>query len=272
MNSVRNRLVQVRPLRMLVQAWRTAWTLSEPGRFLRDHFLSSSAASYTSKRTGHLVALRPRADVQVARELLSKDAYSPPAAIEDVLSKRAPVILDLGANIGLYALSEVARYGSSCRVVAVEPDPGNVALLRRNVAQNGLEAQISVEQAAVATESGSALFMSGQSELSHVAREADDGLEAIEVPTRDAFSFMEHADVVKIDIEGSEWDILRDPRLREISAVGLALEWHAHCSQSNDPRSLARRLLGEAGFTVVIDESDAPHVGFMWGVRVDPSI
>lgn len=252
---------------MLVQAVRTAPKVAEPVRLLRDHLFSGSAASYTSKRTGYRVSLRPRADIQVARELLSKDVYAPPPDIEQRLSGRDLVILDLGANIGLYALSEVARHGSSCRVIAVEPDPGNVEILRQNVAHNGLESQITIVEAAVSTEVGTAVFVSGDGERSHVARGASDGAGAIEVPTRDAFPLMEGADVVKIDIEGSEWKLLRDTRLRDVPAIGIALEWHDHSSGTDDPRSLARQLLGGAGFEVVVDESEAPHVGLMWGMR-----
>jgi FkbM family methyltransferase len=39
------------------------------------------------------------------------------------------------ANIGLYSLSRAV--GPSGRVIAVEPDPDNLALLRRNLQQNG---------------------------------------------------------------------------------------------------------------------------------------
>lgn len=276
---IRNKLVQIKLLRILVQSLRTARAFDAPRGFLRDQLFADTSASYRVKRTGHLVELRPREDLQVARELLSKDAYAPPARVRAKLIDSAPLIVDLGANIGLFALSEVSRYGLACRVIAVEPDPENVALLTQNVNQNRLQAQISIEQAAAATDSGTATFCSGQNELSHVARATDHhGGGTIEVPAVDAFELLERADLVKIDIEGSEWPILRDPRLKKIPAIGIALEWHDHSSGSDDPRSLARRLLRDAGFDVVVDEAGADHVGFMWGVQtaspdtVDPDV
>jgi FkbM family methyltransferase len=50
----------------------------------------------------------------------------------------APVIVDGGAHIGLFTLS-VKRLFPRARVVAVEPVPGNVALLRRNLALHGVD-------------------------------------------------------------------------------------------------------------------------------------
>ena len=267
--AVRSRLVRVSGLRDTVQALRTAGTIAEPWRFLRDQVSPAPSASYTAKRTGHLVTLRPRQDLQVARELLSKDAYVPPVAVEAVLRRRRPRIVDLGANIGLYALSEVSRFGSACRVIAVEPDRENLALLAENVAQNQMQDQIEIEDAAVGVENGTVLFHEGQDKLSHVLRPSDEQGGAVEVRARDAFQLMDGADLVKIDIEGSEWPILRDPRLRDLSAIAIALEWHDHLSESDNPRSLAQELLEDAGFRVVVDEAEAPHVGFIWGVRTN---
>lgn len=46
-------------------------------------------------------------------------------------------VLDVGANIGLYSLALSRAVGPSGRVIAVEPDPLNLALLRKNLDTNG---------------------------------------------------------------------------------------------------------------------------------------
>jgi FkbM family methyltransferase len=46
-------------------------------------------------------------------------------------------VLEIGANIGSHTIEFIRRYGADS-VVAIEPDPGNCALLRQNVLVNGI--------------------------------------------------------------------------------------------------------------------------------------
>jgi FkbM family methyltransferase len=64
-------------------------------------------------------------------------------------------MIDAGANIGFSSVYLACRWGAT-RIVAVEPDPENAELLRRNLAQNGVEAE--VIEAAVGAEDGEASF------------------------------------------------------------------------------------------------------------------
>ena len=45
-------------------------------------------------------------------------------------------------------------------------------------------------------------------------------------PRVDVFPYLAAADLVKIDIEGSEWEILADARFAGIAARVLVLEYH----------------------------------------------
>lgn len=56
-------------------------------------------------------------------------------------------VLDVGANIGLYSLALSRAVGPHGRVVAVEPDPDNLALLRRNLRSNACGNVTVVEEA-----------------------------------------------------------------------------------------------------------------------------
>jgi tRNA1(Val) A37 N6-methylase TrmN6 len=50
-----------------------------------------------------------------------------------VLEREEPLqVLDVGGNIGLFGLSALSRWRAE-RVVSVEPDAGNVGLLRRTI-------------------------------------------------------------------------------------------------------------------------------------------
>ena len=45
-------------------------------------------------------------------------------------------IFDIGANIGYYAIMESKMVGEEGTVIAIEPSPSNIGLLKRNLAKN----------------------------------------------------------------------------------------------------------------------------------------
>jgi len=68
-------------------------------------------------------------------------------AREGRLGAPRDVIVDVGANIGTSAIPLALATG--CQVLAIEPVPDVFALLRRNVADNGLERQVTCVQTAI---------------------------------------------------------------------------------------------------------------------------
>jgi FkbM family methyltransferase len=58
-------------------------------------------------------------------------------------------VLDIGACVGFYSLLAARRVGQEGKVVAVEPDPSNYGLLRKNIEMNGLSGIVIALQAAV---------------------------------------------------------------------------------------------------------------------------
>jgi FkbM family methyltransferase len=264
--TVKQRLAGVEPLRRLVQAGHVARSVTPSPRFLGDLAFDRAEGRYVARRSGQVVHLRPRGDLQVARELISKEAYAPPPAVLDALRDRAPEILDLGANIGLFALDALRRFPGG-RVVAVEPDPDNLALLERNVADNGLAGRVAVRRAAAGTHAGQIAFLAGRRESSRAAGAHDADLPTIEVPVLDVFELAASSDYVKLDIEGGEWALLADDRLAGLAARAIALEWHGRFCTAEDPRGTAESALARAGYTVVHDWHVGAQVGFLWAYR-----
>lgn len=62
-------------------------------------------------------------------------------------------LLDIGANIGMIGIA-LLRQGWFDRVVAVEPAPENLRLLRQNLAQNGVDARATVLPIALSAQDG----------------------------------------------------------------------------------------------------------------------
>jgi hypothetical protein len=84
----------------------------------------------------------------------------------------------------------------------------------------------------------------------------------IEAEGIDVLPILKDYDYVKMDIEGSEWPILSDPRwveaMREVSV--FVIEWHAQEGVAGDHRAAAVTAVRRAGFAPARMESRA-HLG-----------
>jgi len=125
----------------------------------------------------------------------------------------AKVVLDIGANIGI-ASNYLSRRFPKAKIFSFEPVPGNFALLSRNVESLG---NVRPFQKALGAKNGSFEMLHSDSNKNmggYSFHEAgSDAEKRISVEVGEARSMMrdigiESADVIKIDTEGSEYDIL----------------------------------------------------------------
>jgi FkbM family methyltransferase len=120
------------------------------------------------------------------------------------------VVFDLGANVGYAAVDFALRYPGA-RVVAVEPERANVEMMRLNVAPYP---QIDVVEAAVWPRPGTLVLEAAEvGEVGFRVREVDaskDAVAAVTVPALMERAGVDAVDVVKIDIEGSEVELLTE--------------------------------------------------------------
>ncbi|QOF70644.1 FkbM family methyltransferase [Aminobacter sp. SR38] len=103
-----------------------------------DHFMSFSPHEYI----GRSIFLSGDFDRHLSDALvafLSRRGYLPSGGA---------TVLEIGANIGTQTVY-FCRSGKVARVIAVEPDPRNLSLLRRNVADNDLEQRVTIIPCAV---------------------------------------------------------------------------------------------------------------------------
>jgi FkbM family methyltransferase len=119
------------------------------------------------------------------------------------------VVYDVGANVGFYTLLAAVRAGAGGRVIAFEPLPRNVTLLRRHMALNEIH-NVDVRDTAVSDTAGSAAFTDGVGPATGRLDRAG----ALHVTTvtldESVYSYgMAPADVIKMDIEGGELRALR---------------------------------------------------------------
>ena len=116
------------------------------------------------------------------------------------------VCLDLGANIGIkaLALSEIAING---RVFAFEPSPTVYPLLVLNVTENDCR-NVFPQQLAVSDADGD-IFFHDNSAYGHIISEGGVRVTAKTLNTIIASLQLDRIDLVKIDIEGFEYKVLR---------------------------------------------------------------
>jgi FkbM family methyltransferase len=246
-----------------------AQLVEQPLRFVFREVRGKPVVGRYRPRTGRLeVFLRHRtSDRYILNEIFGLGLYDLPTLASATLAElnRPPIGLDLGAHVGLFGALFFSRFPNG-ELDAFEPDPANSALLRRCISVNRLAGRWRLIPACAATADGTALLLAGRFAESRITQAAPG---AIEVASRDVFPFLRAADLVKIDIEGSEWEILEDPRFEEIAARVLVLEYHPEECPGPDPQEVVQLVLTRLG--CVVEEIAVPHappgVGMVWAWR-----
>ncbi len=269
LRAAHGRLRRHRLGRSLTQAAR----LRPRAGYVRDALRADGAPrQYHLRRSDLRVVLRHgTSDTTMFDEIHCAHVYAPPpAALAALDAVPGPLrVLDLGANVGLFALDARSRWPNAT-IRSVEPDPANLAVLERCAAANAAVGTWVLVPAAAATTPGTMEFVTGAGAESHQAV-AGTGEAGVVVPTVDALELMADADLVKIDIEGGEWALLADPRLRDVPVRALVLEHHGRLCPEFPPRATAARLLEQAGFRTLAGGEEAVGVGTLWAWREPPA-
>jgi len=236
-----------------------------------DHSLRFIAVELTGRRAlrtyrvrktrGWLCLQHNTPDVLVLDEIFYQRLYEPPREVERVLPMPLRA-LDGGANIGMFGVWLLGRYPVS-ELLSFEPDVRNAQLLRRTIEANDAQRTWRMMEAAVGTAPGTVGFAGSDFATSHVV----DNPDAPRVPAVDFFEHARNADLVKLDIEGSEWEILSDPRMADLPARAVVLEYHPERFGRGDTHDAARALLERAGFTTMPIFKAPTGVGMVWAWR-----
>lgn len=140
------------------------------------------------------------------------------------------ILVDIGANIGVVSVYAASK---GARVIAVEPEPENRALLERNIAENGYGHLITVEALAVSDRPGEACITSWQANSQLAAH----GTPVVTVTLAELLDRHDIEDAhLKIDAEGSEYPILAASSIETLQRVRyLAVEFEATTADGFGP-------------------------------------
>ncbi len=191
------------------------------------------------------------------------------------------IFVDVGANIGVYALLAAGAVGAGGRVIAIEALPRLHTFLTDNFSMNGflIRAQLlpfaAADQAGELTFYDFARYNGGSTAVAEVAQRAEkrllDAPRQIQVPARTLSALMREADatradLIKIDVEGFEWEVLQGARdfLATQENIHLVLEWHSEFMSLERQDVLYRTLTKELGCHLELVEPDGSTrpVGF----------
>ena len=174
---------------------------------------------------------------------------------------RARAVVDLGAHIGAFVLW-VAALGPA-RVFALEPNPEAGRLLAENLERAGLGGRVSWRPQAVAAQAGPRLLQvppfSPSASLLAVPGAGAVGVEveAVTLPQALAESGFDRVDVLKVDVEGAEYEVFADLPPGTLGRVGAVLV-ECHPLPGRGPGAVAEQLRGQ-GFRVASQPTRGGH-------------
>jgi FkbM family methyltransferase len=229
-----------------------------PTRFKGVGFMIPGKSTVSVSANGIQIHIRPR-----TTDLGMVASHYEPQVADWFRVEPGDTVVDVGAHIGRYTLVAAKR---AARVVAVEPDPSNLLILRENITLNRFS-NVTVVPVALSNRPGRAsLFLSQSANKGMHSLEPDwsqapshIGIqETVEVDCETLDSIvrtegLERVDWLKVDVEGHELAVL------EGGQETLSRSRHLIIEVASRNATACRNLLEKAGFELVnMEKSGTP--------------
>jgi FkbM family methyltransferase len=193
------------------------------------------------------------ADAGISQELMLKGSHEPLSnkiLMENL--REGMHVVDIGANLGYYALQEAKAIGPKGIVYAIEPVPHNYFLLKHNAVLNNLE-NIQVFNLAIGDKDESlSLFLGKTSNWASAIKTPTTSNGKITVQSQRLDTFLKDkgkVDLVRMDVEGYETKIVEGmtETLKQKNLM-LFIEFHPIFFSKDEYLSMLE-CLGSSGFT-----------------------
>ncbi|HMP92733.1 MAG TPA: FkbM family methyltransferase [Phnomibacter sp.] len=169
--------------------------------------------------------------------------------------KSKPYIIDGGANVGLSAIY-FKHLAPGAIIDAFEPDPVNAQLFMKNTAYM---ANVTLHQCALWKENTMLNFEMDGSMSSRLNAEGKDGKKIQQVQAVRLKDRLEkEVDFLKLDIEGAEYEVLKDIEDRLHLVKSMFVEYHGTYAQNNELLEILG-IVNRAGFMFYIKEAANVH-------------
>ena len=247
---------------------RDIFTLASRLKYLIWRGLNSKKPITVQLRAGLQLIIRPAptTDADVAYQIFVASEYEFPFLINPAA---VHLIVDLGGNVG-YTVLYFGHKFPKANIVVFEPHPEHVRQIREHIAINSLIDRVLVRAEAAGCTSGS-IRLTDDGSCSLLTLEDRRG--SIQVPVVDWFSAVgeQAIDLLKIDIEGSEYGILEDPRFAALDVEYLVMEWHEFSGENRSSEALVSRLRNlnyELICLPAVQGANGMMVGMVFGRRL----
>lgn len=220
--------------------------------FLRKFWLDTSP-SYLLMTRLHRFLHRNKDDVHLLKIHVPKDHYQYfcrigmgdflPGHESHIVGRFTPkegdTVIDIGAHIGRYTITSSKQVGNTGKVVAIEADPDNFKLLKRNIALNNLTNVLPLNYAVFSARTRMKLYEQSASAKynSLMLTRAAKTKNYVEVNADTLDSIIKLNEVnqvnwIKIDVEGAEFEVLKGST-KTLSGENVSLFIEIH--NINDP-------------------------------------
>jgi len=177
--------------------------------------------------------------------------------ILELILKPGMSVLDIGCNIGYYALMELRLIGPEGTLIGVEPSPSNAQLAKRNLELNGYGG-VEVHNKAISDNKGKKdLFMSTMSNLNTFHTQGTGGIHldgtvsTVETDTVPGIMAGRPLDLIRMDVEGHEVEVINGllPAI-EADEMKPMIIFETHLSRYGDDHDMSEPLcrLFKAGY------------------------
>lgn len=208
-------------------------------------------------RSGEQIILEEVTDVKAFWQVFLRRVYRVDAA--------DCTILDLGANVGMFTLY-AARCAPQARIFAVEPFPSTFDRLASTVRDHNLGDRVTCLNYAVAASAGTLAMLDAgvpSQRRALIAKSSTRTGTPVAGKTLEALldeSNLHRVDLMKMDVEGSEYEILLSTSPKSLSRIRrIAMEYHGDCEPYSKQELFSH--LRRAGFAVNWDLCDALGYG-----------
>src|ERR671918_769111 len=221
--------------------------------FLRKFWLDNSSPSYMLMVRLNRALHKNRDDVHLLKIHVPKEHYQYfcrigkgdflPGHEGHIVGRFTPkegdIVIDIGAHIGRYTITSSKQVGNTGKVVAIEADPDNFELLKRNIALNNLTNVLPLNYAVFSTRTRMKLYEQSASAKYNslmLARAAKtENYVEVNADTLDSIlklNGINQVNWIKIDVEGAEFEVLKGST-KTLSSENLSLFIEIH--NINDP-------------------------------------
>jgi FkbM family methyltransferase len=216
--------------------------------FLRKFWLENNSPSYLLMARLHPFLHRNKDDANLLKIHVPKDHYQYfcrigmgdflPGHESHIVGRFTPregdTVIDIGAHIGRYTITSSKQVGNTGKVVAIEADPDNFQLLKRNIALNNLTNVLPLNYAVFSTRTRMKLYEQSASAkynsliLTRAAK--TENYVEVEADTLDSIlklNEVNRVNWIKIDVEGAEFEVLKGSTIT-LSSDDLSLFIEIH--------------------------------------------